>query len=706
MIKTDHNHAIKILLIATIVSLFYHFFSPYRNSIPKLDLVIGQVADRDIIAPFSFTVYKTDEQLKEEKKVIEVTIDPTYKISENLNFNSMKNLDFLFHLLNNFYLENENLKSIQKELKKKGYLLTIGTIEYLSNESDRNEIYRFLIEEISKKMSIGIYSEDYPENKIKLYRNNSSKIYMLRQLYSFNEAIEKIVELVNGSNKKKCVKEITEIIIQENIIIDTNRTDDEISQATSFVSRILYQISTNEKIISKNQKITEIEMLKLEEMLKKQSQQGAKTNKNKLYVSTFGFFLLLIVLLFFLFDTIRVNFPEINKSNASMNTIALIFGITSIVFLIIIDLDSVPNYFLPVCFAPIFIAVVFEPKLGMIYNIVNLFLISFLAGLSLKISVPMTLATMYGQMNMEKLKDKHSFLPTSIKIVFAHFIVFSGISLLHFQHYDLWSSSLLFGSLSIIISVFLATSFSPFVEKQLKLTTRQNLLELLDLENPLMKSLMKNSQGTYSHSLIVGNLAESAADAIGANALLARVGSYYHDIGKIEDSEIFIENNSLSTEIHNKMKPLESAAKIREHVTRGIFFAKRYKLPQSVIDIIKQHHGDGKIKYFLNKAKRMGLEVQESQFAYYGPKPQTKEAALVMIADIIESTAKSLSDFSEQAIKNVIDSTIERLINEKQLSESPLTIRELETIKSYMLPILMGVYRKRIVYPTTDDSKK
>lgn len=307
---------------------------------------------------------------------------------------------------------------------------------------------------------------------------------------------------------------------------------------------------------------------------------------------------------------------------------------------------------------------------------------------------------------MEKLKDKHSFLPTSIKIVFAHFIVFSGISLLHFQHYDLWSSSLLFGSLSIIISVFLATSFSPFVEKQLKLTTRQNLLELLDLENPLMKSLMKNSQGTYSHSLIVGNLAESAADAIGANALLARVGSYYHDIGKIEDSEIFIENNSLSTEIHNKMKPLESAAKIREHVTRGIFFAKRYKLPQSVIDIIKQHHGDGKIKYFLNKAKRMGLEVQESQFAYYGPKPQTKEAALVMIADIIESTAKSLSDFSEQAIKNVIDSTIERLINEKQLSESPLTIRELETIKSYMLPILMGVYRKRIVYPTTDDSKK
>ncbi len=706
MIKTDHNHAIKILLIATIVSLFYHFFSPYRNSIPKLDLVIGQVADRDIIAPFSFTVYKTDEQLKEEKKVIEVTIDPTYKISENLNFNSMKNLDFLFHLLNNFYLENENLKSIQKELKKKGYLLTIGTIEYLSNESDRNEIYRFLIEEISKKMSIGIYSEDYPENKIKLYRNNSSKIYMLRQLYSFNEAIEKIVELVNGSNKKKCVKEITEIIIQENIIIDTNRTDDEISQATSFVSRILYQISTNEKIISKNQKITEIEMLKLEEMLKKQSQQGAITNKNKLYVSTFGFFLLLIVLLFFLFDTIRVNFPEINKSNASMNTIALIFGITSIVFLIIIDLDSVPNYFLPVCFAPIFIAVVFEPKLGMIYNIVNLFLISFLAGLSLKISVPMTLATMYGQMNMEKLKDKHSFLPTSIKIVFAHFIVFSGISLLHFQHYDLWSSSLLFGSLSIIISVFLATSFSPFVEKQLKLTTRQNLLELLDLENPLMKSLMKNSQGTYSHSLIVGNLAESAADAIGANALLARVGSYYHDIGKIEDSEIFIENNSLSTEIHNKMKPLESAAKIREHVTRGIFFAKRYKLPQSVIDIIKQHHGDGKIKYFLNKAKRMGLEVQESQFAYYGPKPQTKEAALVMIADIIESTAKSLSDFSEQAIKNVIDSTIERLINEKQLSESPLTIRELETIKSYMLPILMGVYRKRIVYPTTDDSKK
>jgi hypothetical protein len=258
---------------------------------------------------------------------------------------------------------------------------------------------------------------------------------------------------------------------------------------------------------------------------------------------------------------------------------------------------------------------------------------------------------------------------------------------------------MLWGLLSIIISAIGLMIFVPIIEKKLNMATKGVLLELLDFNNPLLKKLSVVVPGTYHHSLIVGNLAESAAEAIGANYLLARVGSYYHDIGKMENPQIFIENNADSNEYHDKMLANESAVLIKKHINDGVSMAKKYNLPKKVIDIIRQHHGTGKIKYFFNKAREMELDIDESQFEYQGPKPQTKEAAIVMIADIVESTTKSLNDFSEDKIKQVLDDTVSRLIQEEQLDEAPLTIKELKIIKKNMLPILLGVYRKRLEYP-------
>jgi hypothetical protein len=238
----------------------------------------------------------------------------------------------------------------------------------------------------------------------------------------------------------------------------------------------------------------------------------------------------------------------------------------------------------------------------------------------------------------------------------------------------------------------------PKIENYLEIATRRKLLDLMDYNNPIMKRLSKEAQGTYYHSLVVGNLAEACAEAITANPMTARVGSYYHDIGKLEQPDCYIEN-ILNENKHDNMNPIDSANIIKNHVKVGIAMAKKAKMPKQIIDIIEQHHGDSKIRFFLHKANEMGLKYEQDTFIYPGPKPQTKDAAIVMIADIIESTVKSSNDQSETNIKKIIEDTINNLLAEEQLIDAPVTIKDLEIIKKTILPILCSIHRKRIEYP-------
>ena len=194
-------------------------------------------------------------------------------------------------------------------------------------------------------------------------------------------------------------------------------------------------------------------------------------------------------------------------------------------------------------------------------------------------------------------------------------------------------------------------------------------------------------------------VAERAAEAIGANSLLARVGSYYHDIGKVMAPEVFTENNEVSDEVHSHYTPEESAELIRNHVREGVVLANKHRIPQAVTDIILQHHGRSLIRFFLDAALRSGEEVDQENFRYTGPLPQSKEAALVMLADVVESTTKSKSPGSEEEIVKTIDETIQRLLREGQFDEAPITIKELAEARDAMAPILAGIYRKRLEYP-------
>ncbi len=264
------------------------------------------------------------------------------------------------------------------------------------------------------------------------------------------------------------------------------------------------------------------------------------------------------------------------------------------------------------------------------------------------------------------------------------------------------SYQILFAFLGGVGSAILALGFIPILES-LGYVTDYKLLELANLNHPLLKELMVSAPGTYHHSVIVGNLSEAASQAIGANALLARVGCYYHDIGKMKRPEYFIENlRNPAENRHDRLPPQVSAHIIAGHVREGIELARRHKLPQAIIDLIPQHHGTALISFFLNKARQSSTTaepINEADFRYPGPKPQTREAGIVMLADATEASTRSIKQVNPAKIQINLRKIFQRIINDGQLDECPLTLRDLAVVQESFFKTLMGIYHNRIEYP-------
>ena len=285
--------------------------------------------------------------------------------------------------------------------------------------------------------------------------------------------------------------------------------------------------------------------------------------------------------------------------------------------------------------------------------------------------------------------------------------VFSVIIILLFKG-ELFAAkappSILFAALGGIGVTAIVSLLLPILEYSFKVTTDISLLEFLDLDQPIMKNLMVSAPGTYHHSVIVGNLAESAAEAVGVNPLLARVSAYYHDIGKIKMPDYFVENQSGSISKHDKLTPHMSSMIIVNHVKEGVELAKQDKLPEPVIDIIEQHHGTMMVSYFYQKAKEQGEGITpvEEDYKYHGPKPQTRVAALLMMADAVEAASRVLTDPTPARIASLVDRIINHIFIDGQLDECELTLKDIQEVKKRFSYILTGIFHKRIDYPGFD----
>jgi putative nucleotidyltransferase with HDIG domain len=294
----------------------------------------------------------------------------------------------------------------------------------------------------------------------------------------------------------------------------------------------------------------------------------------------------------------------------------------------------------------------------------------------------------------------------------SFFYIFIGYSLgilaFGLEKYDSLNQMLLnfaFAGSNALISPVLTYGLIIFFERIFNITTDLTLLELTDFNNVLLKELAKYAPGTFNHSIAIGALVETTAEAIGANPLLSRVGAYYHDIGKTVDPDSFVENQLNTRNIHENIAPIKSVQLIMNHVDKGIDLAKKNNLPQEVIDFIPMHHGTMVISYFFEKAKSMYGEenVNINKYRYHGPKPNTKETAIVMLADSCESAIRSMVNPDAKKIENVINNLINSRIDDEQLNESPLTFKDIRIIRESFLGILVGYQHKRLRYPNQEE---
>lgn len=247
--------------------------------------------------------------------------------------------------------------------------------------------------------------------------------------------------------------------------------------------------------------------------------------------------------------------------------------------------------------------------------------------------------------------------------------------------------------------------FLAIIESVFDITTDFSLLELSNLNHPLLKKLSVEAPGTYHHSILVGNLAEAAAQAVGANSLLARVGSYYHDVGKLDKAEYFVENQAKGQNPHRRLAPRMSALILASHVKMGLEMAEQYHLPSSIRNMVAQHHGRTLMSLFYQKAlaKNGDEEVHEEDYRYPGPRPRTRESAIVMLADAVEAASRALKQPTYSRLKGLIEHLVDERFKAGELDRAPVTLRDLESIKESFIIILAGTFHARIEYPVVDE---
>jgi len=347
-------------------------------------------------------------------------------------------------------------------------------------------------------------------------------------------------------------------------------------------------------------------------------------------------------------------------------------------------------------------AVLFGMLLSRRIALLSAALLSIIMGIINSFSMEYFLVSIFGSLAgivlVDKIRTRNDITKLGIKIALVNIVVITAIHLFFLWPIHTYEMNCLWGALNGFASAITVLAFLPYLESFFSKTTKIKLLELADFNQPLLRRLMLEAPGTYHHSLMVASIAEQAAEAIGANSLLARVGSYYHDIGKLAKPEYFIENANKSQNPHDLLSATMSSLVIISHIKDGLALAQKHKLDKIITDLIVQHHGTSLVRFFYHRALEQDEQANLENFRYKGIKPQTKVAAILMLADSVEAASRSLEDYSPGKLKDIVETIVNNKFTDGQFSQCPITLQDLHNISQSMLVSLSGIYHTRISY--------
>ncbi len=361
-------------------------------------------------------------------------------------------------------------------------------------------------------------------------------------------------------------------------------------------------------------------------------------------------------------------------------------------------------YIFPFAVGTLLVRIVLNSEISLVFAILSAIVTGTLFGNSFAIMIFAFLTSLSGAHWVRHVTERSSLFRAGLRLGMFNFVLLFALHLMTSRPFDLQLLYKLgFGFAGGLVAAVVVTGIVPLVESIFRYTTNIKLLELANMNNPLLRDLMVQAPGTYHHSIIVGNLAEAAAENIGVNPLMVRVAAYYHDIGKIKKPLYFIENIGGQENRHDKLAPSMSSLILMAHVKDGTEMAREHRLGQTLIDIIRQHHGTGLMKFFYDRAKSKavpGVEhIDERDYRYPGPKPQTREAALILLADAVEAASRTLTDPTPARIQGMVQKIINNIFIDGQLDECELTLKDIHNIAKSFNLVLGGIFHYRVDYP-------
>ncbi|MBD8028320.1 HD family phosphohydrolase [Ureibacillus sp. Re31] len=489
--------------------------------------------------------------------------------------------------------------------------------------------------------------------------------------------------------------------IVETEVLDEERTKELILQAREEVepTRILQgQIIVQEGELIDREVYRQLELLGL---------LNSHTS-TKPVLGLFIFIILQMAFMYILFDRSKM---DLEKRRKALFVTAIVYSI-SIILMKLLSLlsdqfDMTIAFLYPTALATMLVRLLANERAAILVTILTaasagiLFHEGYAAVLQMDIALYIIFGGLSSVFFMRSMEKRSHLLKACGIVLVSNFLFIAFYLLMSQSNYDLLE--LLFyaiaGITSAVLSGALTMGLLPFFESALGLLSTMRLIELSNPNHPLLKKLLTETPGTYHHSVMVANLAEAACEAIGADGLLARVACYYHDIGKTRRPAFFIENQMSGINPHDSLPPERSAEIIISHTSDGAALLKKHKMPKEIVDIALQHHGTSTLKFFLHKAKDEGKEVDEAAFSYPGPKPQTKEAAVINIADSVEAAVRSMKQPSMEKVQQLVHSIIQSRVQEHQFDECDVSLKELKKIEEVLCETLNGIFHSRIEYP-------
>ena len=716
---------------------------------------LNDIANEPIIAPFDFGILKTDQKLT--KDLDEARKSVPFSFSRNQDFvdNQIAIIDTFFIYLNDIYSAHDLFISSQDSLYKYRYepefesyqsSFIADSTTYVTLYSEFLDQYQFQIDKTQWDQLLGINESLTEPLNLELFKNQIKQICLnrwaegiidepLENIFSDEISIIQGGELVIAPTRnyndietawKKNREEVNLIYDNEldikstlsyelineftkpNILFDKDLTESRQKERLDKVSRFQGTVLANELIVDTNNRITESVLLKLKSLqLESERRLGYERAADK-FREYLGAFFVVSILLFLLFSFFYIYRNEYFIESKLLLLIGLLMYLI-VFFSWIIVSYQLPVYIIPIAMFSILLTVLLDTTVSLISSTILILLVSLLIGNDLDFAIVQFFISFIAILSVRKLRKRRQIIATMLTLVFCSLFVFFSVMLfkgIDFLDYNY--STVGYLALSSFLCPILAFGLVPLFESFFGITTDLSLIELLDYDQPLLKKLMEDAPGTHTHSVKVGTLAESCANAIGARALLCRVGSYYHDIGKIKKPEYYAENQTGENK-HDSITPHMSAKILKQHVTDGLALADEYGLPNIVKDFIETHHAKNRMEFFYKKALENDSKVDENEFRYPGPKPSSKETGIVMLAEAIEAQANSLKNPTLEKFETMIDKAIRSRLEDGQLDECPLTMEDLQKIKGRrdgkhgLLPVLSGLYHSRPEYPSKDD---